>query len=60
MSITKGPDITKLGINNYPQWSGEMKAWLRAVQLWRHVSGDQKRPEKPKTITETYTDKDEQ
>ena len=36
----KGPDIAKLGPDNYPQWSGEMRAWLRAYDLWDVVSGD--------------------
>lgn len=40
----KGPDFDKLGPNNYPQWSGEMEAWLRASELWRLVSGTLKRP----------------
>jgi len=60
MSSTKGPDIAKLGPNNYPQWSGEMKAWLRAHQLWRHVSGDLTRPVKPNPVTEEYTSDDNQ
>ena len=58
--MSKGPDITKLGTNNYPQWSGEMQAWLHANQLWRLVSRHITCPEKPKTITDTYTDKDYQ
>jgi hypothetical protein len=52
MSSTKGPEIAKLGPNNYPQWSGEMQAWLRASQLWRLVSGDFKCPMKPNPVTE--------
>ena len=60
MSTTKVPEIAKLGPNNYPQWSGEMQAWLCASQLWRLVSGDLKCPTKPSTITNDYTTKDEQ
>ena len=37
-----------------------MQAWLRASQLWRLVSGDFKRPEKPDPVTEAYTSKDDQ
>ena len=58
--MSKGPDITKLGANNYPQWSGEMQAWLHANQLWRLFSGHLTCPAKPETITEAYTDKDDQ
>jgi hypothetical protein len=60
MFTTKVPEIAKLGPNNYPQWSGEMQAWLCASQLWRLVSGDLKCPTKPSTITNDYTTKDEQ
>ncbi len=63
MSSTKGPDIAQLGPNNYPQWNGEMQAWLRASQLWRLVSGDLTRPEKPvkpDPDNDTYTSKDDQ
>jgi len=59
MSSTKGPDITKLGPNNYSQWSGEMQAWLRASELWRVVSGDLKCLEKPDPITEAYISKND-
>ena len=56
MSSIKGPDIAKLGPNNYPQWSGEMQAWLRAAQLWRLVSGKLKIPEKTSPITGDTTE----
>jgi hypothetical protein len=60
MSTTKVPEIAKLGPNNYPQWSGEMQAWLRASQLWRLVSGDLKCPTMPDKVTDEYTTKNEQ
>ena len=60
MSSTKGPDIAKLGPNNYPQWSGEMQAWLCASQLWRLVSCDLKLPTMPDKVTDEYTTKNEQ
>jgi hypothetical protein len=56
MSSIKGPDIAKLGPNNYPQWSGEMQAWLRAAQLWRLVSGKLKIPEKTSPTTGDTTE----
>src|ERR1700748_1067091 len=36
---SNGPVFEKLGPNNYAQWCGEMKAWLKVNQLWRLVSG---------------------
>jgi len=60
MSTTKGPDITKLGTNNYPQWKGEMQAWFRATQLWKLVSGDLQRPTAPNSIIAEHTAKYDQ
>lgn len=59
MSTFKGPDIQKLGATNYNVWSGDMKAWLRANQLWRIVSGDKKRPEKDETKQDEWDEKKE-
>jgi hypothetical protein len=41
---SKTPQFAKLSSHNYPQWSDEMKAWLRSQSLWRIVSGDIIRP----------------
>ncbi|PFH45187.1 hypothetical protein AMATHDRAFT_162211 [Amanita thiersii Skay4041] len=30
--------------NNYPEWCGEMKAWLMKLGLWRLVSGKEIQP----------------
>ena len=40
----KPPQIEKLADTNYNQWSGQMKAWLRANTLWSIVSGQKQRP----------------
>jgi hypothetical protein len=52
---SKGPDFAKLGPNNYPTWSGEMEAWLRATMLWRLVSESSKSPTMPTAVTEAAT-----
>ena len=33
-----------LSNSNYPEWSGEMKAWLMKNGLWRLVSGKEPKP----------------
>jgi hypothetical protein len=48
MSSIRGSNIVKLGPNNYSQWSGEMQAWLKAVQLWKLVSGKLEEEKKKK------------
>ena len=47
------PRIKPLGPANYPQWSGEMKAWLMRAGLWRLVSGVDKKPVRAKEDTPT-------
>jgi len=37
--------IRLLSNNNYPEWAGEMKAWLMKNGLWRIVSGKELAPE---------------
>ena len=34
---SSGPNFPKLGGTNYPCWSGDMEAWLKACGLWRIV-----------------------
>jgi transposase InsO family protein len=36
--------IKPLSNNNYPEWSGEMKAWLMRNGLWKLVSGKELKP----------------
>ncbi|PPR05960.1 hypothetical protein CVT26_005704, partial [Gymnopilus dilepis] len=36
--------IKPLSNANYPEWSGEMKAWLMRNGLWRLVSGKETKP----------------
>ncbi|EGN91405.1 hypothetical protein SERLA73DRAFT_80536, partial [Serpula lacrymans var. lacrymans S7.3] len=38
------PKFHPLSGTNYPQWSGEMQAWLMTKGLWRLVSGAEKCP----------------
>ena len=38
------PKIKPLSKSNYPEWSGEMRAWLMRNGLWRLVSGKLPRP----------------
>ena len=33
-----------LSNSNYPEWAGEMKAWLMRNGLWRIVSGRESKP----------------
>jgi len=56
---SKGPEFKKLGPNNYPQWCGEMEAWLRANQLWRLVSGASLKPNCPADASEALQTKAE-
>ena len=53
MSTTEGMGkIKPLSNSNYPEWAGEMKAWLMRNNLWRLVSGKEKQPsEEEKSIT---------
>ena len=45
MSSSKGlPKIKPLSNSNYPEWSGEMRAWLMRNGLWRLVSGKLPKP----------------
>ena len=40
MSSSDGlPKIKPLSNSNYPEWSGEMRAWLMRNGLWKLVSG---------------------
>ena len=41
---SSGPNFPKLGGTNYPCWSGDMEAWLKACGLWRIVMGLSARP----------------
>ena len=41
---SSGPNFPKLGGTNYPCWSGDMEAWLKACGLWRIVKGLSARP----------------
>jgi len=36
--------IKPLSNSNYPEWCGEMKAWLMRNGLWRLVSGRELKP----------------
>src|ERR671929_620035 len=38
------PKIKPLSNSNYPEWSGEMRAWLMRNGLWKLVSGKLPRP----------------
>jgi len=38
------PKIKPLSNSNYPEWSGEMRAWLMRNGLWKLVSGNLPRP----------------
>ena len=38
------PKLKPLSNSNYPEWSGEMKAWLMKNGLWRLVSGKETKP----------------
>jgi hypothetical protein len=38
------PKLKPLSNSNYPEWSGEMKAWLMRNGLWRLVSGKETKP----------------
>jgi hypothetical protein len=38
------PKFKHLNNTNYPEWSGEMKAWLRKLGYWSIVSGKETRP----------------
>ena len=38
------PKIKPLSNSNYPEWSGEMRAWLMRNGLWKLVSGKLTRP----------------
>ena len=45
MSTTEGlAKIKPLSNSNYPEWAGEMKAWLMRNGLWRLVSGKETKP----------------
>ena len=45
MSGTEGmAKIKPLSNSNYPEWAGEMKAWLMRNGLWRLVSGKETKP----------------
>jgi hypothetical protein len=38
------PKIKPLSNSNYPEWSGEMQAWLMCNGLWKLVSGKMPKP----------------
>jgi transposase InsO family protein len=40
------PKFKPLSSSNYPEWCGEMKAWLMKNGLWRLVSGKETKPTK--------------
>ena len=45
MSGTEGmAKIKPLSNSNYPEWAGEMKAWLMRNGLWRLVFGKETQP----------------
>lgn len=43
--------IKPLSNSNYPEWSGEMKAWLMRNGLWRLVSKREVKPSKEDDLT---------
>ena len=48
MSITEAlGKIKPLSNSNYPEWAGEMKAWLMRNGYWRLVSGKEVEPKDP-------------
>ena len=50
MSTTEGmAKIKPLSNSNYPEWAGEMKAWLMWNGLWKLVSGKETKPRKDET-----------
>jgi len=42
--MSSTPSFTKLNNTNYPSWSGNMKAWLMATELWGYVDGKTPKP----------------
>src|ERR1700688_2374180 len=44
MSSEGLPKIKPLSNSNYPEWSGEMRAWLMRNGLWKLVSGKLPKP----------------
>src|SRR5215510_13332824 len=38
------PKFALLSSTNYPQWSGEMKAWLMKMGYWQIVNGKESKP----------------
>jgi hypothetical protein len=52
MPSESSPKFEKLGKSNYPEWSGEMRAWLMKMGLWRLVCGKEKMPSEAKAAEE--------
>lgn len=52
MPSESSPKFEKLGKSNYPEWSGEMKAWLMKMGYWRLVSEKERRPSDPDAAEE--------
>jgi hypothetical protein len=51
MSTTEGmAKIKPLSNSNYPEWAGEMKAWLMRNGLWKLVSGKETKPKIEETL----------
>ena len=48
------PKFKLLSNSNYPEWSGEMKAWLMRNGLWRLVSGKETRPKEAGEALEKF------
>ena len=44
MSSSGTPSFAPLSAANYPQWSGEMRAWLMKHGLWSLVKGEESEP----------------
>ena len=45
------PKIKPLSNSNYPEWSGEMRAWLRKIGLWKIVSGQENKLKESEALT---------
>jgi hypothetical protein len=55
MSATEGfGKIKPLSDSNYPEWAGEMKAWLMRNGYWRLVNGKELKPTKDQDALNTW------
>jgi len=44
------PKLKPLSNSNYPEWCGEMRAWLMKNGLWRLVSGKETKPKDQESL----------